>query len=278
MPTDKRQRQKERAQAARAAREAELARARRRRTMIIAIVAIVAAFGFAFLYSVWAGGGDDEDVTTNDDDAAAVGDDPDDSDLDDPVEPECPPEDGADERTTQFTESPPFCLDDDAEYEAVFETDAGDIRVALDTERTPETTNNFVFLARHGYYDGTDLFRSNTGIDIIQGGAPHTQDNSDPGPGYTIADEGGTFTYAPGQLVMARTPLPDSASAQFFFTTGPDAALLNDPGTYVVFGDIIDGMDVLEAIMDTHVDSGAGPGEGAPDPKPVVNTVRIEQT
>lgn len=284
MPSDKRQRQKEREQAARAARAAELARAKRRRNMILAVVGLVAVFVFAFLYSTFVGGDGEGDGDATPTEATAAGDDaePDDdaedqaAGLGDAVEPTCPPADGVDEPQTQFTEAPPFCLDEDASYEAVFETDAGDIRVALDTDDTPDTVNNFVFLARHGYYDGTDLFRSNTSIDIVQGGAPHTQDNADPGPGYTIADEGDGFSYSPGDLVMARTPAPDSASAQFFFSTGPDTQLLNDQGTYVVFGSVVEGMDVLESIMDTHVDEPDGnPGEGAPDPKPVVETVRI---
>lgn len=280
MPSEKRQRQKQREQEARAARAAAQAAAKRRRNIILSVVAVVAVFGFAFLYSVIQGGGGDDDqgVTTGDPDASETAD-ADAADLPDPVDPECPPEGGADERRTRFSEPPPFCLDEDAAYEAVFETDAGDIRVALDTERTPNTTNNFVFLARWGYYDGTDMFRSNTGIDIVQGGAPHTGDNTDPGPGYTIEDEGGTFSYGPGELMMARTPAPDSASAQYFFSTGPDVVLLNDPGTYVRFGEVIEGMDALEAIMDTHVDDpDATPGEGAPEPKPVVNTVRIIQS
>jgi cyclophilin family peptidyl-prolyl cis-trans isomerase len=286
MPTDKRQRQKERAQAERAARAAAAARARRRRNIILGAVAIAAVFLFAFLYSTLRGGDDAVEVETpgappaetiepGDDEEGAT---PTTIERGDPVDPECPPEDGAAERLTQFTEAPPMCLDDDATYEAVFETDAGDIRVALDTDDTPATVNNFVFLARWGYYDGTAMFRSNTGIDIIQGGAPHTQDNADPGPGYTIEDEGGPYGYQTGDLVMARTAAPDSAGAQYFFSTGPDTQLLNDQGTYVVFGRVIEGLDVLETIMATHVDTGASPGEGAPDPKPIVNTVRIVQS
>ncbi len=281
MPSEKRQRQKEREQAARAARAVQQARAKRRRNIIIGIVAVIGAFGFAFAYSVIRGGGDDNDTPTTtespaDDEAtddAAAGTTPTTIPQGDPVEPECPPTDGADERVTQFTEAPPFCLEDGVEYEAVFVTDAGDIRVALDTETTPETANNFVFLARWGYYDGTAMFRSNTGIEILQGGAPHTQGNADPGPGYTIADEGEFFEYSPGDLVMARTPAPNSSGAQYFFSTGPGTSGLA-PGPYVVFGSVVEGLDVLEAIMATHVDTG-DPGEGEPDPVPIVETIRI---
>src|SRR5690606_25085197 len=134
---------------------------------------------------------------------------------------------------TQFTEAPPMCLEEGATYQAVFETDAGDITVDLDTETTPGATNNFVFLARWGYYDGTVFMRSNTGIEILQGGAPHTQTNGDPGPGYTIEDEGIPFTYSPGDLVYANTGQPNSSGAQFFFGTGPGVSGLDNQGTYI---------------------------------------------
>lgn len=279
MPSEKRQRQKEREQAARAARAVEQARAKRRRNIIIGVVAVIGAFGFAFAYSMIRGGDDNgtpvateapDDAATDEDAAGAT---PTTFPEADPVEPECPPTDGSAERTTKFTEAPPFCLEDGVTYEAVFVTDAGDIRVELDTEDTPETANNFVFLSRWGYYDGTAMFRSNTGIEILQGGGPHTQTNSDPGPGYTIADEGEFFEYSTGDLVMARTPAPDSAGAQYFFATGPGTAALG-PGPYVVFGRVVEGLEVLEAIMDTHVDTD-GQGEGAPDPQPIVETIRI---
>ena len=83
------------------------------------------------------------------------------------------------------------------------------------TTRTPGTTNNFIQLAGYDYYNGTKLFRTDTSIGIIQGGAAKTNSASDPGPGYTISDEGGKFTYQPGQLVMARTSGPNSAGSQF---------------------------------------------------------------
>jgi cyclophilin family peptidyl-prolyl cis-trans isomerase len=286
MPTDKRLRQKEREQAARAARAAEMAQAKRRRNIILAAVGLVAVFAFAFLYSTIRGGDEETTVTpgaeTDEPTETTLGGETvepgDDDAAPEPGSAECPPEDGVDEPVLDFDGPPQFCLEEGATYQAVFETDAGDITVDLDTENTPNTVNNFVFLARYGYYDGTEMFRSNTGIDIIQGGSPHTQDNADPGPGYTIQDEGGPYSYSTGDLVMARTAAPNSASAQYFFSTGPDTQLLNDQGTYVVFGSVVDGLDVLEAIMATHVDGGGGPGEGAPDPKPVVTTVRIIQS
>ena len=194
----------------------------------------------------------------------------------------CPPAEGA-ERTTSFEQAPPTCIDPTKSYTATFETNRGDITYALDTERTPGTTNNFVVLARYGFYDGTSIFRTDTSIDILQGGSPTTNSPSDPGPGYTIPDEGGEFdfseaagqngsgpfTYQPGQLVMARSAGPDSSGAQYFMTAGPNVSGLDAYGTYIVFGDVTSGQEIAEEILALNVDCppsdtsciGGGPSE-----------------
>lgn len=199
----------------------------------------------------------------------------------------CPPADGSAERTTAFSAAPPMCIDPATPYTAVFTTNQGTVRVALDGSAMPSTTNNFVVLSRYGYYDGTAIFRTDPSIDIIQGGAPTTNSPSDPGPGYTIPDEGGEFdftsdpngsgpfTYAPGQLVMARSQGPDSSGAQFFFTVGPNAANLDAYGTYLVFGEVVEGLDVLEQILALHVPGGSL--GGAPSEPVVVESVTIEE-
>ncbi|MCB1262362.1 MAG: peptidylprolyl isomerase, partial [Acidimicrobiales bacterium] len=120
---------------------------------------------------------------------------------------ECAAADGVDEPILSFDDAPQQCIDLDAGYTATFATSKGDIVVELDTERAPIAVNNFVNLARAGYYDGTDLHRVVSSAGFVQGGSPHTQDAADPGPGYTIPDEG-TYTaedYVPGVLAMART-------------------------------------------------------------------------
>ena len=157
-----------------------------------------------------------------------------------------------------------------------FDTTRGVVRVALDVTNTPGTVNSFVNLARFGYYDDTLIHRSAPSIGIVQGGSPKTNSAADPGPGYTLWDEGTGFTYRPGQLVMARTPQPNSAGAQYFFAITPDAGLLDGQGTYVVFGDVLEGLDVLEEILASHADDPENPGGGAPDPPVVVNSVSIE--
>lgn len=195
----------------------------------------------------------------------------------------CPPAEGTDEPVLSFDDAPKNCLEAGKAYTATFDTTAGTIVVDLDVDNTPGTANNFVFLARNRYYDDTKLFRVNSGIDIIQGGSPHTQSSADPGPGYQLLDEGefsadatrGGYTYAPGDLVMARTSQPNGAGAQFFFVTGPNGSGLDSQGTYVVFGHVTEGLDILQKIVaSADVDAN---GEGAPKPEVTVESVTITQ-
>lgn len=190
----------------------------------------------------------------------------------------CPPTDGTAERTTAFENPPPDCLEDGVDYVAVFDTSEGEIRVDLDEEAMPSTVNNFVTLARYGYYDDTAIFRTDTSIEIIQGGSPSTNSASDPGPGYTIPDEADGFTYEPGQLVMARSQGPDSSGAQFFFVAGPGASGLDSQGTYLVFGQTDDaGLGVVQSILDLNEDDPASGLGGAPSRPVTVNSVTIEE-
>ena len=191
----------------------------------------------------------------------------------------CPPADGSGPQVLDFDGPQPMCLDATKEYTAVFDTTAGEMRIALDMANTPITANNFAVLAQYHYYDNTLLFRTDPGIGIIQGGAPHTNTARDQGPGYTIPDEGSGFTYEPGQIVMARTAAPNSASAQFFFAVNEKTALLNNQGTYVVFGQM-DGesLAVAEAILASHVDQPNNPLGGGPEPQVIVKSVTIEES
>ena len=201
----------------------------------------------------------------------------------------CPAVDGSSPRVIDFDGPHPMCIDPEARYVATFDTSEGEMRFELTASETPLTVNNFVTLARWGYYDDTLLFRTDPSIDIIQGGSPHTNDNRDPGPGYTIPDEPafdldaetggltGPYRYEPGQLVMARSAGSNSASAQFFLTTGPNASRLDGQGTYVVFGQTDDaGLAVAQSIIGLHEPGGAL--GGAPSRDVTVHSVTIEET
>jgi peptidylprolyl isomerase/peptidyl-prolyl cis-trans isomerase B (cyclophilin B) len=197
----------------------------------------------------------------------------------------CANADGSSPVTKTFTEAPKLCIDPAKSYTATFDTSQGEVVVALDTTRTPGTVNNFVNLARFHYYDGSKIFRTDPSIDIIQGGG---QTNSD-SPGYTIPDEGGVFdfsrtdgpqgpfTYAEGDLVMARTAQPNSAGGQFFFGAGPNVANLDAQGTYVTFGNVTEGLDVVKGILALHQADDSGLG-GKPSKDVTVNTITITES
>ena len=298
MSTPKRERQRQnRLQRIAADEDAAKQYATRRRVKLIGIAAVAVAATLAVLAFLQSR--DDPDVVTTDselpieDTAVDLSEtdtvpDPETAEADDESAAVCPAADGSSPRVIDFDGPQPMCIDPEAGYVAVFDTSEGEMRFELTASETPLTVNNFVTLARWGYYNGTLLFRTDPSIDIIQGGSPHTDSASDPGPGYTIPDEPafdedpdgrltGPYRYQPGQLVMARSAGRDAASAQFFLTTGPNTSGLDSQGTYVVFGQTDDaGLAVAQSIIGLHVD--AGSLGGAPSRDVTVHSVTIEET
>lgn len=146
--------------------------------------------------------------------------------------------------TMQFGEPINQALRSDATVTATIVTSCGTIVVELDNAAFPQTTNNFVFLARNGYYDGSAIHRIASDF-VFQGGDP-TADGTG-GPGYTIADEFPPpgFVYEPGVVAMANAGRGTTGS-QFFVVTGDSASSLNP--TFNVLGRVVEGMDVVERI------------------------------
>jgi len=184
----------------------------------------------------------------------------------------CPAVDGSQARATKVEKAPPMCIDAAKKYTATFDTTEGSIVVDLDTAKTPQTVNNFVTLARYKYYDGTVVFRTDTSIDIIQGGGLTNTDD----PGYTIADEGSGYKYVEGDLAMARTGEPNSAGGQWFFVAGPKASALDGQGTYVNFAKVTSGLDVVKNIL--ALSSGSGALGGVPSRNVVITSVTITES
>ena len=137
---------------------------------------------------------------------------------------------------------------------ATFETNMGTFKVELFTDLAPKTTRNFMDLAGKRFYDGVIFHRV---IDdfMIQGGDPKGTGTG--GPGYTIKDEFGQGLKhdSPGILSMANAG-PDTGGSQFFITLVPTPWL---DGKHAIFGKVISGMDVVEAIGKTKTGSGDKP-------------------
>jgi cyclophilin family peptidyl-prolyl cis-trans isomerase len=144
---------------------------------------------------------------------------------------------------TQFDSPPPFSLDLEKKYQARITTDLGEMLLDLYAQEAPNTVNNFVFLAGEGYYDGVIFHRVIMDF-MVQGGDPTGTGRG--GPGYTFQDEFHPQLRhdGPGILSMANAG-PNTNGSQFFLTHVA-TPWLDDK--HSVFGKIVEGMDVLNAI------------------------------
>ncbi|CAM4285894.1 peptidylprolyl isomerase [Paenibacillus alkaliterrae] len=144
---------------------------------------------------------------------------------------------------------PEMTIDLNKSYIAKFHTTKGEFTVTLFANEAPVTVNNFVFLAREGFYEGL-AFHSIIESFMIQSGDP--KGNGTGTPGYSIPDELDTdLKYEEGIVAMANANKPNSGGSQFFICTGPDAANLNREPKYTIFGKVNSGMDIVQAIAKT---------------------------
>ncbi len=148
-------------------------------------------------------------------------------------------------------------------------TELGDIVIGLFNESAPVASENFYNLATEGYYDGVGFHRSVPGF-VLQGGDPDGTGAG--GPGYTIPDEEVVGQYGRGVVAMARTQEPNSQGSQFFIVLD-DAAegSLEALRTYTIFGRVIEGMDVVDAIV-----AAREPSDRIEDPVRIIST-SVEQ-
>jgi cyclophilin family peptidyl-prolyl cis-trans isomerase len=144
------------------------------------------------------------------------------------------------------------------------ETSMGTIVIALDALNAPVTVNNFVFLAGYHYYDGIIFHRIINGF-VCQGGDPTGTGRG--GPGYRFPDEPVKRRYEIGSVAMANAG-PNTNGSQFFLISGPSGAGL--PPQYNHFGQIVKGLDVLEAMQNVATDRQDRPREDV-----VINSVTI---
>jgi cyclophilin family peptidyl-prolyl cis-trans isomerase len=145
--------------------------------------------------------------------------------------------------TQQWSSPPTMQIDPSKSYDAVFKTEIGDFTVRLFPEQAPATVNNFVFLARQGYYDNTTFHRVLPGF-MAQGGDPTGTGGG--GPGYSFDDEFHPELQfdKPGLLAMANRG-PNTNGGQFFITYAPTTHL---NGLHTIFGEVVDGAEVLSRL------------------------------
>lgn len=141
----------------------------------------------------------------------------------------------------------------------LMKTSKGDIKLELDADKAPKTVENFLSYVESGHYDGTIFHRVIDGF-MIQGGGFDARMNQKPAPRTVENEATNGLSNAVGTIAMARTPDPHSASAQFFINVNNNAALDFQSMTrqgwgYCVFGKVVAGMDVVNAIKGVRTGS-----------------------
>jgi len=140
----------------------------------------------------------------------------------------------------QYSAPPPMTIDTSKEYYATVKmAKGGEFVIKLLPDKAPITVNNFVFLAREGYYDGTTFHRVLADF-MAQGGDPTGTGGGD--PGYEFENEDSDLTFDKAGVVAMANAGPDTNGSQFFITFGPQEYL---NGGYTIFGQVIEGMDVV---------------------------------
>lgn len=173
----------------------------------------------------------------------------------------------------RYDQAPAVTVEAAKKYTAVIQTSKGDVTVVLDAAATPRTVNNFVFLAREGFYQNTSFHRIMKGF-MIQGGDPNGDGTG--GPGYTFEDEPISKEYTRGTIAMANRG-PDTNGSQFFIMHA-DYGL---PKNYVIFGQIAAddaaSFAVLDAIAATPVGVSNGGEQSRPLEQVIVKDVTIRE-
>ena len=165
-----------------------------------------------------------------------------------------PPLDGSAPKQQKFAEAPEMGIDPAKRYTATMETSMGTLVIALDPIAAPRTVNNFVYLAAQHYYDGVIFHRIISGF-MCQGGDPDGSGRG--GPGYKFGDElPKPGKYQIGSLAMANAG-PNTNGSQFFIVSGPSGCSL--PPAYSLFGQVVKGLEVVEAMQNVATGSGDRP-------------------
>jgi cyclophilin family peptidyl-prolyl cis-trans isomerase len=167
-----------------------------------------------------------------------------------------------------FSKAPDMEIDPAKRYTAEMDTSMGTMTIALDAVGAPKTVNNFVFLARQGFYDGVIFHRIIQGF-MCQGGDPEGSGRG--GPGYKFADElPQPGRYEVGSVAMANAG-PNTNGSQFFIVSGPSGVRL--PPQYSLFGKVVKGLEVVDEMEKVKTGSGDRPVQDV-----VINKVTITES
>ena len=167
--------------------------------------------------------------------------------------------------------NPPGLVIEAKRYHAVIKTDKGDLTVALLSEVAPLTVNNFVFLAREGFYQDNQFHRVIKDF-MIQGGCPRGDGTG--GPGYRFRDEEVTRPYTRGTLAMANAG-PNTNGSQWFIVHGGEVGL---PPNYTIFGMLTAGDEVLEALATAPVGPSRSGENSQPTERLAIHDIEITET
>jgi cyclophilin family peptidyl-prolyl cis-trans isomerase len=242
----KRERQKENRERAREERERLMKRDRRMKTMRSLLFVLVPIMVILVIIS----------ITSSSSDSSKAADNP---LCKNPVE----------HPTRTYPAPPASVIDPSLTYTATVCTSEGVITLSLDPKNAPIATNNFVFLAGNGFYDGLTFHRASKDF-VIQGGDPEGDGNG--GPGYTVKGEVPTDHYPIGALAAAKTGTEPAGTmgSQFFIVTGKNGATL--PNDYARFGKVTSGQKVADTIESFAPSS----GDGAPTTKVTIDKITIK--
>ena len=171
----------------------------------------------------------------------------------------------------QYSSPPPSTIDASKAYTATIDTSAGNMTLELYSSEAPLAVNNFIHLARDGFYEDCQFHRVIRDF-MIQGGCPKGDGTG--GPGYRFQDEPVKRKYVRGTLAMANAG-PNSNGSQFFIVHGADVGL---PPNFTIFGTLIGGEDVLDTLANSPVTRSRAGEPSEPTERLVINNITIEET
>ena len=169
----------------------------------------------------------------------------------------------------KYDSSPKMMIDQNKKYTALFTTSKGPITVELFAKETPVAVNNFIFLAKDGFYNGTAFHRIVKGF-MIQGGDPKGDGTG--GPGYKFDDEKITRDYKRGVVAMANSGSNTNGSQ--FFIMHKDYDL---PKNYVIFGQVTKGLDIIDKIANVEVEDNGTGEKSKPKEKVSISKITITE-